>query len=119
MNERHPAPLDRRALAQLIDATVLADVVAQLRKDLGEAGLTEPPADHGAFESVRASVLEVLEALSALGAHALGAVLYRVDLPEHHARAAMDRGGLRELAGQLVLRTLQKVLTRRHYRPPA
>lgn len=114
MNERHPAPLDRRALAQLIDATVLADVVAQLRKDLGEAGLTEPPADHGAFESVRASVLEVLEARSALGA-----VLYRVDLPEHHARAAMDRGGLRELAGQLVLRTLQKVLTRRHYRPPA
>ncbi|MBL8009142.1 MAG: hypothetical protein JNJ64_00935, partial [Flavobacteriales bacterium] len=44
--------------------------------------------------------------------HALGVVLYRVDLPEAHARRSMAAGGLPELAGQLVLRALQKVLTR-------
>lgn len=118
MDEPDPRHDRTQVVTQLIDAAVLADVVEQLRKDLGEPGLIAPPADQGAFEALRAAVLQVINARSGRGSHALGTVLYRVDVPERHARAAMERGGLPELAGRLVLRTLQKVLTRRHFRPP-
>lgn len=118
MNEEHLPEVPDPALIRLIDAQVLLLVVGQLRKDLGEPGLLAPPADQGAFEALRSAVLEVITRRRNESAHALGVVLYRVDLPERQAKVAMERGGLPELAGKLVLRTLQKVITRMHLRPP-
>jgi hypothetical protein len=96
-------------------AEVLADTVAQLRKDLNAPDLVVPEGGEGAFEALRAQVLPVVEERSRQGQHALGVVLYRVDLPEAHAKRCMAAGGLPELAGQLVLRCLQKVLTRKRF----
>ena len=96
-------------------AEVLAATVAQLRKDLNTPELVVPAVGEGAFEALRAQVLPVVEDRHRQGQHALGVVLYRVDLPEAHARRSMAAGGLPELAGQLVLRAWQKVLTRMRY----
>lgn len=96
-------------------AEVLAETVAQLRKDLNAPELAEPEVGEGAFEALRAQVLPVVEARHRQGQHALGVVLYRVDLPEAHAKRSMAAGGLPELAGQVVLRCLQKVLTRKRF----
>ncbi len=96
-------------------AEVLADTVAQLRKDLNAPDLVVPEGGEGAFEALRAQVLPVVEERHRQGQHALGVVLYRVDLPEAHAKRSMAAGGLPELAGQLVLRCLQKVLTRKRF----
>jgi hypothetical protein len=38
--------------------------------------------------------------------------MYRVDIPEAHMRRTLALGGLDALAGECVLRSLQKVLTR-------
>ncbi|MBV6406132.1 MAG: hypothetical protein GFGODING_02917 [Flavobacteriales bacterium] len=94
---------------------MLAATVAQLRKDLNAPMPVVPGVGDGAFEALRAQVLPVLEERHRQGPHALGVVLYRVDLPEGHARRSMAAGGLPELAGQVVLRALQKVLTRLRY----
>ena len=118
MNEELLPEVPDPALVRLVDAQVLRLVVEQLRKDLGEPGLPAPPADQGAFEALRSAVLDVITRRSDESTHALGVVLYRVDLPERHAKAAMAHGGLPELSGKLVLRTLQKVITRLHLRPP-
>jgi hypothetical protein len=96
-------------------AEVLAATVAQLRKDLNAPELELPDPGEGAFEALRAQVLPVVEDRHRQGQHALGVVLYRVDLPEAHAKRSMAAGGLPELAGQVVLRALQKVLTRMRY----
>lgn len=100
---------------RLSEAEVLADTVAQLRKDLNAPDLEVPEVGEGAFEALRAQVLPVVEDRSRQGQHALGVVLYRVDLPEAHAKRCMAAGGHPELAGQLVLRCLQKVLTRKRF----
>src|SRR5262245_52911812 len=107
MNEEEDKEVPPAVLARLINEEVLHLVVLQLRKDLGEPLLAEPPPDHGAFEALRSSVSNVLAQRLGKGVHALGVVLYRVDLPERQAKEAMDRGGLSELAGKLVLRVLQ------------
>jgi hypothetical protein len=95
-------------------AEVLTSTVEQLRKDLSleEAALPIPPVGDAAFESLRAGVLPVLEALEGQGMHALQVAMYRVDIPEAHLRRTMAAGGLHALAGECVLRALQKVLTR-------
>jgi len=57
----------------------------------------------------------VLEQLDSKGEHALRVAIYRVDIPEPHFRRTMANDGLHGLAGEVVLRALQKVLTRLRY----
>lgn len=86
----------------------------QLRKDLSlEVDELLPPTDvTDAFEALREQVLPVLRALDASGEHPLKVAMYRVDIPELYMRRTMAAGGLHALAGEVVLRALQKVLTR-------
>lgn len=95
-------------------AEVLASTVEQLRKDLSMTAeeLPVPLLGDEAFEHLRTSVLPRLETLHSKGTTVLQVAIYRVDIPEAHMRRTMARGGLRELAGECVLRALQKVLTR-------
>lgn len=100
---------------RLDEAEVLLGTVLQLRKDLHSEQVELPPVGEGAFERLRAGVLQVLEERQARSAHAFGLVLNRVDLTETAYREAMRAGGLDELAGRVVLRCLQKVLARERY----
>jgi len=95
-------------------AEVLASTVAQLRKDLSmpEDELPQPPVGEEAFEQLRAHVLPRLQHLQRQSVSALQAAMYRVDIPEAHLRRTLALGGLHALAGECVLRALQKVLTR-------
>ncbi|MBS1546285.1 MAG: hypothetical protein JST38_15320 [Bacteroidetes bacterium] len=100
---------------RLDEAVVLMATVAQLRKDLRAEELREPPVGEGAFEELRAQVLAVLAEREREGAHAFGLVVNRVDLTEHQLRTIMSAGGLHTLAGAVVLRCLQKVLSRMRF----
>ena len=95
-------------------AEVLSSTVAQLRKDLAMEGhdLPVPVVGEAAFEALRADVLVRLEELDRMGASALRSAMYRVDIPEAHLKRTLAAGGLNALAGECVLRALQKVLTR-------
>ncbi|MCB9166745.1 MAG: hypothetical protein H6595_04625 [Flavobacteriales bacterium] len=108
-----PAPKE----AGLVLATqdVLTATIAQLTKDLERPAdrITPPPADPGAFEALRGEVLPLLQ--EHLEEGSLDRVLYRVDVPERWTVDALRTGGLHELAGRVVLRALQKVLTRRRF----
>lgn len=99
---------------RLDEAVVLLETVAQLRKDLRQEALSLPKVGEGAFEELRAQVLAVIEERDREGAHAFGLVVNRVDLTEHQMRSAMA-DGLHGLAGAVVLRCLQKVLSRKRY----
>ncbi|MCB0792895.1 MAG: hypothetical protein H6594_12505 [Flavobacteriales bacterium] len=103
--------------AGLVLATqdVLTATIAQLAKDLERSAerITGPAADPGAFEALRGEVLPLLE--EHLEEGSLDRVLYRVDVPERWTADALRTGGLHELAGRVVLRALQKVLTRRRF----
>ncbi len=98
-------------------AEVLSSTVAQLRKDLamGEHELPAPVVGEGAFEALRTDVLVRLEQLDRSGASVLQSAMYRVDIPEAHLKRTLAAGGLDALAGECVLRALQKVLTRLRY----
>lgn len=100
---------------RLDEAVVLRQTVAQLRKDLREEAMPEPAVGSGAFEALRARVQAVLEQREQEGAHAFGLVVNRVDLTEQQLRAAMREGGLQGLSGAVVLRCLQKVLSRMRF----
>lgn len=100
---------------RLDEAVVLLETVAQLRKDLRAEALTLPKVGEGAFEELRTQVLAVIEERDREGAHAFGLVVNRVDLTEHQMRSAMAAGGLHGLAGAIVLRCLQKVLSRMRF----
>lgn len=95
-------------------AEVLAAVVAQLRKDLAQAeqDFPAPPVGEEAFEQLRAQVRPVLAERLGQGMHDLQMAMYRVDIPEAHLKRTLAAGGLDALAGECVLRALQKVLTR-------
>jgi len=95
-------------------AEVLASTVDQLRKDLSMSAeeLPLPALDEEAFERLRTAVLPRLEALQKKGTAVLQVAIYRVDIPEKHMRRTLAMGGLHALAGECVLRALQKVLTR-------
>jgi hypothetical protein len=95
-------------------AEVLQATVGQLRKDLAqdEGSLQEPALGEETFELLRRQVAPILHELHSRGAHALQVAMYRVDIPEAHLHRTMARGGIDELAGETVLRCLQKVLTR-------
>lgn len=95
-------------------AEVLSSTIAQLRKDLSlsEEELPELQVGDQAFEQLRDHVLPKLEALDCKGTHALQVVMYRVDIPEGHLKRTLGNGGLSALAGECVVRALQKVLTR-------
>jgi hypothetical protein len=104
-----------RGLQRHLDrAEVMEAVVVQLRKDLstGDA-LAVPVADEDGFEALRVAVVPRLMELQARGN--LQAAMYRVDIPEAHLKRTMSAGGLHALAGECVLRALQKVLTRLRY----
>jgi hypothetical protein len=106
---------ESEGLQRFLDrAEVLASTVAQLRKDLAltDDELPEPPVGDQAFEMLRTKVLPHLEALQRQSVIALQTAMYRVDIPEAHLRRTMASGGLHALAGECVLRALQKVLTR-------
>lgn len=98
-------------------AEVLQATVGQLRKDLSLADedLPVPAVSEMAFETLRAGVLPVLQQLDSAGEHALQVAMYRVDIPEPHLRRTLSNDGLNGLAGEVVLRALQKVLTRLRY----
>lgn len=100
---------------RLDEAVVLMATVAQLRKDLRSEDLKEPQVGAGAFEELRAQVLSLLAEREREGAHAFGLVVNRVDLTETQLRAALAAGGLHALAGAVVLRCLQKVLSRMRF----
>lgn len=105
-------------MARYLDqAEVLNSTVEQLRKDLSMTAddLPLPSVGTQAFEALRGSVLPMLEALERRGQHALQSAMYRVDIPEAHLRRSMEAGGLHALAGECVLRALQKVLTRMRF----
>jgi hypothetical protein len=107
--------LDEGGVGPWLDkAEVLRSTVEQLRKDLSMDAdeLPVPGLGEQAFEELRISVLPRLETLQSKGTTVLQVAMYRVDIPEAHMRRTMARGGLRELAGECVLRALQKVLTR-------
>ncbi len=113
-NNHLSKPGSEGMLRHLDRAEVLSSTVAQLRKDLamGERELPAPVVGEGAFEALRADVLVRLEQLDRSGASALQSAMYRVDIPEAHLRRTLAVGGLHALAGECVLRALQKVLTR-------
>lgn len=98
-------------------AEVLAATVDQLRKDLavGQEAIIPPDDPSNAFEHLQAQVEPILQGLSASGDHALRVAMYRVDIAEAHLRRTLDRGGSDALAGEVVLRALQKVLTRMRF----
>lgn len=105
-------------IARYLDrAEVLRDTVAQLSKDLARPGegIPLPVVGETAFEELRAQVLPILVELQQRGASALQVAMYRVDIPEAHLRRTMAHGGLHALAGECVLRALQKVLTRHRF----
>ena len=98
---------------RLGEEEVMRGVVEQLGKDLSAPdAISAVPADAGAFEALRAQVLPVLEEKHQRSVHELQVAMYRVDLGERVTQEAMRLGGLNELAGRVVLRALQKVLTR-------
>ena len=96
---------------------ILHATIEQLRKDLA----VEPHElvclgdSHNVFEDLRSQVLPVLDRLSGRGDNALTVMLYRVDIAEPHLRRTLAAGGLHALAGEVVLRALQKVLTRMRF----
>ena len=100
---------------RLDEAAVLQATVAQLQKDLREEELQFPEVGEGAFEELRTQVLRTIEEREREGAHAFGLVINRVDLNERQVQAAMAAGGMNALAGSIVLRCLQKVLSRMRY----
>ena len=110
-DEEGPGALRKR----LDEAVVLQATVSQLRKDLREEELKLPEVGESAFEELRTQVLAVIQDREREGAHAFGLVVNRVDLTEQQMRAAMATGGLHGLAGAVVLRCLQKVLSRMRY----
>ena len=114
MDTRVSAASEESSLRHLGQREVLLATVEQLQKDLGAGahGFDLPEVGPRAFEDLRGQVLPVLEQLAGTGGNALMVVLYRVHIPESHYRSAMALGGLHHLAGEVVLRTLQKVLTR-------
>ena len=77
--------------------------------------LPEPLVGEEAFEQLRERVLPRLQELQRRGVSALQVAVYRVDIPEVHLRRTLALGGLHALAGECVLRALQKVLTRLRY----
>lgn len=95
-------------------AEILASTVDQLRRDLSlsEEGFAAPFAGDAAFEELRGQVILVLQGSAARGDHALNVLMYRVDISEPHMHRTMATGGFHALAGEVVLRALQKVLTR-------
>ncbi|MBP8823912.1 MAG: hypothetical protein KBH07_09720 [Flavobacteriales bacterium] len=100
---------------RLDEAVVLQRTVQQLRKDLRNEGLREPAVGEGAFEELRAQVEDLLAQKQREGPHALGLVVNRVDLTEGQLRTALARGGMHGVAGAVVLRCLQKVLSRMRF----
>jgi hypothetical protein len=100
---------------RLDEAVVLSETVFQLRKDLSEDDVAIPEVGERAFEELRQQVLAILAAKQRTGSGAFGRAINRVDLTEAATNRAMAAGGLPELASQVVLRCLQKVLTRKRF----
>lgn len=107
-----------QALVRSLDrADVLASTVEQLRKDisLSVEELPQPPVGDEAFELLRTHVLHALERWTSSDTPAFSRAVNRVDLTERMVNNATSKGGLHELAGLMVIRCLQKVLSRHRY----
>ena len=116
LSKRDTAGEGASGLRQRLDeAVVLMETVHQLRKDLREERLQIPETGPHSFEELRAQVLRTIEERERQGVHAFGLVMNRVDLPEEAFQKAIVAGGLHELAGRIVLRCLQKVLSRKRF----
>ena len=100
---------------RLNEAEVLRATVQQLRKDLNEEEIPIPEVGDGAFERLRVVVLERMENWQRADPTAFSRAINRVDLSERQVDHAMLRGGLHELAGDMVLRCLLKVLLRKRF----
>lgn len=82
---------------------------------MDEQALPLPEVGETAFEQLRSNVLPRLEELHGHSQTSLQTAMYRVDIPEAHLRRTLSVGGLHALAGECVLRALQKVLTRMRF----
>ncbi len=111
MNDAMSKPGGDGLRKRLDEAVVLQQTVEQLRKDLRHAELALPATGEGAFEELRAEVLGVLMEREQQGGHAFGLVINRVDIAERQLQEVL-KGGLNDLAAAVVLRCLQKVLSR-------
>lgn len=115
MHDHRPSTIG--LVRHLEHAEVAQAVTEQLRKDLAidPMRLPVPAIGEQAFEDLRTTIVGVLEELQRSGPNGLGAALYRVDIPEAHFVRTMSTGGVHALGGEVVLRALQKVLTRMRY----
>lgn len=100
---------------RLDEQEVLLFTVQQLRKDLDEPDLALPRVGNEAFEQLRAEVKARLELWQRSGSTSMARAINRVDLTEAQVNRSLEAGGLHELAGAMVLRSLQKVLLRERY----
>lgn len=100
---------------RLDEALILSRTVDQLRKDLRDEHIPIPATGDGAFEELRGHVLAIVAERERVGPHALGLVINRVDLTERATAEALANGGSNGLAARIVLRCLQKVLSRHRF----
>ena len=100
---------------RLDEAAILLETVHQLRKDLNEDHIALPATGDQAFEELRASVLTLIEGWHRSEPSAFSRAINRVDLTERMVDEAMQRGGVHELAGLIVMRCLTKVLSRKRF----
>ncbi|MCB9178885.1 MAG: hypothetical protein H6590_05635 [Flavobacteriales bacterium] len=111
----HDQEVMRRSLER---REVLLLTIAQLVKDLHlDEGAIRVPVDPAqAMEDLRDQVVPVLDRLDQQGRQVLRSALYRVDLPGSGVDRLLAAGDHGALAAMVVLRCLQKVLTRLRFK---
>ncbi|HNR56440.1 MAG TPA: hypothetical protein PKJ19_14830 [Flavobacteriales bacterium] len=116
------APLslfDQQVMRRSLEKSdVLQLTIAQLIKDLNleEGSIRIPPDPTQAMEDLRAQLVPELERIARQGGHVLRSVLYRVDLPGSGVDDLLATGDHDALSAMVVLRCLQKVLTRLRFK---
>ena len=111
--------LDEQVMRRSLERReVLLLTIAQLSKDLNlDEGVIRVPEDPAqAIDDLRDQVVPELEGLAQQGGQVLRSALYRVDLPGTGVDGLLASGDHRSLSAMVVLRSLQKVLTRLRFK---